>query len=153
MSGETVRCRHCSAEVDRADELAHHWYRDHDDELLEEELRAAIDEDVRRQRAHRLPVDVLVTIPPATWEYVCERVGVDPESTSPDEEADFLMNLLDLEFEYELEPRTVTECPNCSAKYTANEARSTMFDGTDARWQCPNCGEWSRGPPPGGDRQ
>lgn len=145
---EGRQCRHCGERFDRADGLAHHWYRDHGDELLEEELRAAVAEDVRRQEAHLIPVTVPIAIPRETWRFVCERVDLDPTEADPRDLEDHLMDLLDMSFAYEVEPRTVTTCPACEHEYTEEEARSITCIVSVARWQCPECGEWSRGPPP-----
>lgn len=41
---------------------------------------------------------------------------------------------------------TIT-CPN-GHEFETDEAAAT-FDGSEARYQCPGCGRWVRGPPPG----
>lgn len=40
-------------------------------------------------------------------------------------------------------------CPN-GHEFDRDDAASAFFDGTEARYQCPECGEWVEGPPPGG---
>jgi hypothetical protein len=42
-------------------------------------------------------------------------------------------------------------CPN-GHEFDREEAASATFDGDEARWQCPDCGAWVEGPPPGGER-
>jgi hypothetical protein len=39
-------------------------------------------------------------------------------------------------------------CPN-GHEFDRDEAASATFDGTTARYQCPSCGAWTDGPPPG----
>jgi rubrerythrin len=151
MTDEPVRCRYCGAEFADESDRDFHWYCEHLAELDDEQFRAASDEYNDRVLGS-IEVDVPVAIPRETWEDVCERQGVNPESTSPDDIEDSLIDLIHPEFDYEIEPRVVTKCPVCSHKFTENEARSTTFDGTYARWQCPSCGEWSRGPPLGGNQ-
>ena len=151
-SGEPVRCRHCGEEFADETDRDFHWYCEHLAELDDEQFRAA-SAAYNDRLLGTIEVAVPVSIPRETWEDVCQYRGVDPETTSPAEIEDDLIDLIHPELEYEVEPLTVTNCPHCSAQYTETEARSTTFDGTDARWQCPNCGEWSRGPPLGGDRQ
>lgn len=34
-------------------------------------------------------------------------------------------------------------------EFDLDAAASAFFDGDEARYQCPECGEWTRGPPPG----
>jgi hypothetical protein len=40
------------------------------------------------------------------------------------------------------------KCPN-GHEFDRENAAAATFDGTTARYQCPSCGEWTRGPPPG----
>lgn len=40
-------------------------------------------------------------------------------------------------------------CPNCGHEFGRDEATAASFDGDEARWQCPDCGEWTEGLPPG----
>jgi predicted RNA-binding Zn-ribbon protein involved in translation (DUF1610 family) len=39
-------------------------------------------------------------------------------------------------------------CDHCGERFTPGEAAGT-FDGDTARYQCPECGEWLTGLPPG----
>ena len=103
MSGGTLRCRHCGAEFADDRERSWHWFTDHSsDELADEERHAAITEDVDRREEHELTVSVSVPIPREAWQYVCERQGVDPESTSPAEIEDGLIDLIHPEFGYQV---------------------------------------------------
>ncbi|HET7323057.1 MAG TPA: hypothetical protein VFJ06_01870 [Halococcus sp.] len=43
---------------------------------------------------------------------------------------------------------TIT-CPNCGNEFDRDEALSSVFDGATALYQCPLCGTWTDGPPPG----
>ena len=40
-------------------------------------------------------------------------------------------------------------CPDCGHGFDRDAAASAFFDGEEARYQCPECGRWSEGPPPG----
>jgi hypothetical protein len=40
------------------------------------------------------------------------------------------------------------ECPN-GHEFDREDATAATFDGNEARYQCPECGAWTDGPPPG----
>ena len=44
-----------------------------------------------------------------------------------------------------------TRCEHCGHEFDVGDTRGS-FDGTRARYVCPNCGRGTEGPPPGGRR-
>ena len=109
---DTERCEFCGAEFDDERDLAWHWFQVHvSEELPDEQFRAATAEFRRRAEEHEFRVEVPVSIPSETWEYIVARergpeadpAALSPEDFGPIELGDAVADVMDISHTYEVD--------------------------------------------------
>ena len=105
-------CEHCGEAFVDERALAWHWFQMRpSEELTDEQFRAATAEFRRRAEEHEFRVEVPVSIPSETWEYIVARERgpeADPAALSPEDFddrtlADAVGDVMDLGFSYEVD--------------------------------------------------
>ena len=107
-----MACEHCGEAFVDERALAWHWFQVRErEELTDEQFRATFDEFRRRAEEREFRVEVPVSIPSETWEYIVARergpeadpVDLDPEDFDDSRLADALGDVMDLRFSYEVD--------------------------------------------------
>ena len=104
--GAAFECEYCGARFESTNERAMHWYRDHDDDLTDEDRQAAIEEERRRREAHSFAVEVAVAIPRESFEFIVEREhgsNADPDAYDPEQFPEAVRELMALRFDFKVE--------------------------------------------------
>ena len=105
-AGGPFECEYCGARFESTNERAMHWYRDHSaEELTDENRREALKEHARQAEKHEIDVTVPVTIPRESWAWALKDLEVDPDDADPEEFPDRALDLVNPQFDLEVEGR------------------------------------------------